>query len=67
MELATIERIEEHLRQLPLDKLAVVADFVSSLAEREPLAPRLETLLASESVLKRDWQRPEEDEAWADL
>lgn len=26
-----------------------------------------ETMLASEDVLSRDWDKPEEDEAWADL
>jgi antitoxin MazE len=26
-----------------------------------------ETVLLSESVLRRDWDRPEEDEAWANL
>ena len=26
-----------------------------------------DTALASESSLKKDWLRPEEDEAWADL
>jgi hypothetical protein len=25
------------------------------------------TMLASEAVLRRDWDRPEEDAAWADL
>ena len=26
-----------------------------------------ETMLASEDVLRREWDTPEEDEAWADL
>lgn len=25
------------------------------------------TMLASESILRRDWEQPEEDAAWADL
>jgi hypothetical protein len=29
--------------------------------------PALETALASESSLKKDWLTPEEDEAWKDL
>ena len=33
------------------------------LAEDEPLA----TMLASERVLAREWNTPDEDEAWADL
>jgi len=26
-----------------------------------------QTMLASESILQRDWDRPEEDAAWANL
>jgi len=35
----------------------------------KPLAKKRanETALLSESALRRDWDRPEEDEAWADL
>ena len=61
MESAAIDRIEEQLRRLPPEKLAVV----SYLAARE-IVP-LSTVPASESVLRRDWDRPEEDEAWRDL
>ena len=32
-------------------------------ADEEPL----QTMLASEAVLRRDWDTPEEDAAWADL
>ena len=67
MEAATIERIEEQLRMLPPDKLVVVSDFVAYLAERERRVEPLETALATEAVLARDWNRPEEDEAWRDL
>ena len=71
----TIPQINERLKKLPPEKLAVVYDFVSylmerelqtSLAERGP-EPTYTTMLASETVLSRDWDRPEEDEAWADL
>ncbi len=65
MESATIAYIEEQLRQLPPEKLAVVLDFVSYLAEREQSAELLETMLAAESSLRKDWDRPEEDAAWA--
>jgi hypothetical protein len=70
----TIAEIDERLRQLPPDKLVVVYDFVSYLLERD-LADLLmdsdsdarATMLASEAVLRRDWDRPEEDAAWAHL
>ncbi len=32
-----------------------------------PLSEAYQTMLASEAVLSRDWNTPEEDEAWADL
>ena len=76
MQTATIPQITERLQQLPDDKLEVVFDFVSYLLERQPgqelLKPSaasesLQTMLASEAVLRRDWERPEEDTAWAHL
>lgn len=58
---ATISQIEERLRQLSPDKLAVVFDFVAFLVERQSVSESLLTMLASEPVLRRDWDRPEED------
>jgi hypothetical protein len=70
----TIADIDERLRRLPPDKLIVVYDFVSYLLERDlaDLLPDADTharaaMLASEAVLRRDWDRPEEDAAWAHL
>ena len=69
----TIDQITESLRGLPAEKLAVVYDFVSYLAEREnPIALDADgdpvvCALASEAVLRENWSRPEEDEAWAHL
>jgi hypothetical protein len=61
-----LEAIEERLKALPPEKLAVVYEFVSCLAEGCTKSA-LETMIASEAVLARDWNRPEEEEAWADL
>jgi len=74
MPAVTIAEIDERLRHLPPDKLVVVYDFVSYLLERD-LADLLmdvdtdarATMLASEAALRRDWDRPEEDAAWAHL
>jgi hypothetical protein len=70
----TITEIDERLRRLPPEKLPVVYDFVSYLLEREvadlPAADASDaraTMLASEAVLRRDWDRQEEDAAWAHL
>lgn len=74
MQPISIEAIEEQLRELPPEKLAVVYDFVAYLAERERNrllededSDAFQTMLASEAVLRRDWDTPEEDAAWAHL
>lgn len=74
MQTVTISDIVERLQRLPADKLVVVYDFVSYLSEREmrqslihTASEAFQTMLASEAVLKRDWERPEEERAWADL
>ncbi len=67
MAAVTIPDIEERLRQLSPEELTTVYDFVSFLAERHDSFDALSTMLASEAVLRRDWDRPEEDAAWADL
>ncbi len=70
----TITEIDERLRHLPPEKLSVVYDFVSYLLERDLTDLLTETdmdsratTLVSEDVLRRDWDRPEEDSAWAHL
>ena len=74
MTTVTINEIDERLRHLPPEKLSVVYDFVSYLLERDLTDLLTETdpnfratMLASEAVLSRDWNRPEEDSAWAHL
>jgi hypothetical protein len=67
---AIIPKIEEVLKRLPPEKLAVVLDSAAYLAERESQPAGSEawqTMLASELVLRKDWDTPEEDAAWADL
>jgi len=73
MQAVAIPQITERLQKLSADKLVVVYDFVSYLLERETRQPQnrfseaFQTMLASEAVLRRDWDRPEEDIAWASL
>lgn len=74
MQTVTIPQIVERLQQLSDERLLVVYDFVSYFADREGGQTSIEetseawqTMLASEAVLRRDWERPEEDRAWADL
>lgn len=60
------EMLIRELEDLPEVSLQEVLDFVQFLkvkASRE----LLETALLSESALRKDWLRPEEDEAWQSL
>jgi hypothetical protein len=66
-ESTAVSRIEDKLRKLSPDKLATVFDFVSYLVERQGVPETFQTMLASEQVLRRDWDTPEEDAAWGDL
>jgi hypothetical protein len=74
MSTVTLPQLNERLKLLPPDKLAVVYDFVAYLSERElrlvlkdKPSEAYQTMIASEQVLNREWNTPEEDEAWADL
>ncbi len=53
------------------DYLAVRDELARQRAERrsrqQSQSEALATMIASERVLARDWDTPEEDEAWADL
>jgi hypothetical protein len=74
MQTVTLLQLNERLKLLPPDKLAVVYDFVAYLSERElrlvlkdKPSEAYQTMIASEAALSRDWDRPEEDQAWAEL
>jgi hypothetical protein len=74
MQADRVSQIHERLEKLSPEGLRVVYDFVSYLVarEREQMeladdADVLQTMLASEEVLRRDWDLPEEDAAWAHL
>jgi hypothetical protein len=59
---AVIGEIED----LPEPLLGEVLHFVRFLKSKV-VQERLETALLSETALRKDWLRPEEDEAWRDL
>ncbi|GAH36362.1 unnamed protein product, partial [marine sediment metagenome] len=52
--------------KLPKPLLGEVLHFVRFL-KSQAAQDRLETALLSEPALRKDWLRPEEDEAWRDL
>ena len=60
------ELIAKEIEQVPETLLEEVLDFVRFLKSRR-MQEKLEISLLSESSLKKDWLRPEEDEAWGDL
>ena len=51
---------------LPADSLNEVLDFVAWIKQRKK-SQIPETMLMSEASLAKDWNTPEEDEAWAAL
>jgi hypothetical protein len=54
------------IQKAPEPLLDEILGFVR-LLKRAPLEESLELAFATETVLKKDWLRPEEDEAWRDL
>ena len=54
------------LEALPSEYLGEVIDYVAWLKHRK-LKQIPETMLLSEAALAKDWNTPEEDEAWANL
>jgi len=60
------EEIISELNDLPPRTYGEVLDFIRYLKfRRRKAAP--DTALASEPTLRKDWLRPEEEEAWSDL
>ena len=54
------------IETLPAACLGEVIDFVAWIKQRK-LRQAPETMLLSEAALAKDWDTPEEDEAWAAL
>jgi hypothetical protein len=60
------ELLLSEIEQVPEAFLDEVLDFIHFL-KTKIIKERLNTAIASESSLKKDWLRPEEDEAWQSL
>jgi len=58
--------LQKEIETLPADCLGEVIDFVTWIKQRK-LQYVPETMLLSEAALSKDWDTPEEDEAWANL
>ena len=60
------ELILREMEQIPEPLLNEILDFIHFLKTKS-LKEKLETAIASESSLRKDWLKEEEDKAWQDL
>ena len=60
------EQVLHEIEQVPDIFLSDVLDFVRYV-KTKAIKDRMETLITSESVLYRDWLKPEEERAWQNL
>jgi hypothetical protein len=65
--IATLLREAKDMPDALIDETLDFVRYLKSRYDLEARSVRLETTLLSESSLAKDWLRPEEDEAWADL
>ena len=60
------ELLINEIEQVPEPFFDEVLDFIKFL-ETKIIKERMNIAMASESSLKKDWLKPEEDEAWQNL
>jgi len=66
MEMQVKELLLKEIERVPEERLVELLDFTLFLGAKA-LQEGVETAIASETSLMKDWLRPEEDEAWQDL
>ncbi len=66
MNISKIDQIIDELNQFPEKLLEEIFDYVKYL-KAKLIKDNMETAIVSESSLKKDWSRSEEDEAWQNL
>jgi hypothetical protein len=65
MEPVSRDEIQEKIRELPDEQLAIVNDFLLLREDRaEATSDAIQCMLVSQSVLRREVDNAEEDEAW---
>ena len=64
--MTVINQIINEIETLPLECFQEIMDFVGYLKLKQ-LKNIPETMILSEKSLSKDWDTPEEDEAWANL
>ena len=60
------DTIISELNNLPENLIEEILDYISFLKSKS-LKEKTELTLMSESSLRKDWLKPEEDKAWQDL
>ena len=60
------ELLLNEIEEVPEALFQEILDFIHFL-KAKVIKERLDIAIASESSLKKDWLRPEEDEAWQNL
>ena len=64
--MSTKELLIGEIEDVPEPFLSEVLDFVHFL-KAKTIREKLDVAIMSESSLKKDWLKPEEDEAWQNL
>lgn len=64
--MSTKDILIKEIEQVPEPLLDEILDFVQFIKMRI-VKDKLDAAIASESALKKDWSKPEEDEAWKNL
>jgi hypothetical protein len=54
------------IEEVPDSFISEIIDFIRFL-KTKVIKERMDTAIASESSLQKDWLKPEEDEAWENL
>jgi len=65
--MSTKEALTEEIKNTPENLLQEIYDYLLFLKSRKTKKDVVLTHIASEKVLSRDWDSPEEDEAWKNL
>ncbi|HDG63974.1 MAG: DUF2281 domain-containing protein [Deltaproteobacteria bacterium] len=60
------ELVTREIEDIPESYLSEILDFIRFL-KKKSVEERMEVTLASETSLRKDWLRAEEDEAWDHL
>ena len=61
------EQVVELIKQLPPEKKIKLKRILKKEMKEYPEKDEVMTHIASEKTLAKDWQLPEEDQAWKDL